>query len=209
MRSGAAIGGGPHGHSEGLIQAHSPARAVTVRCLLRPGAPRWRLQDPPAGRGGHRRTQCGRIWAPGPVRTAARVRTVPTLPENRPFSGIFGQKRGATAGGAARKGRRRRFPAFLCHIWSATGHGGDRRAPRCAPAPPSAVLHGQLSLVLKKSVSFKHRIKAARPQPARRGRRAAQGRRTCPLRLPWGGRGLCGGVGRHRWPAVGTSGAGF
>ena len=47
------------------------------------------------------------------------------------------------------------------------------------------------------------------PQPARRGRRAAQGRRTCPLRLPWGGRGLCGGVGRHRWPAVGTSGAGF
>ena len=92
VRSSAAIGGGPHGHSEGLIQAHSSARAVTVRCLLRPGAPRWRLQDLPAGRGGHRRTQGGRIWAPGPVRTAARVRTVSILMKNRPFSGIFGQK---------------------------------------------------------------------------------------------------------------------
>ena len=47
------------------------------------------------------------------------------------------------------------------------------------------------------------------PQPTRRGRQRPQRRWTCPLRLPWGGRGLCGGVGRHRWPAVGTSGAGF
>ena len=137
VRSGAAIGGGPHGHSEGRSQARSPARAVTVRCVLRPSAPRWRLQDPPAGRGGHRRTQGGRIWAPGPVRTAARVRTVPTLPENRPFSGIFGQKRGATAGGAARKGRRAtrpgpQLPAVASMRGWTVGSGWRAARARCA-----------------------------------------------------------------------------
>ena len=47
------------------------------------------------------------------------------------------------------------------------------------------------------------------PQPARRGRRAAQGRRTCPLRLPWGGRGRAAARGQYNRPRVGPSGAGF